>query len=56
MKKNQKIKCNVTNCKYNNTKNCECNLDEIKVSCDCESCNCKHKSSTVCNSFDAKNE
>ena len=34
----------------------ECNLDEIKVSCDCEACDCEHKSSTVCNSFDAKNE
>ena len=54
MKKSQKIKCNVSNCKYNNTKNCECNLDEIKVSCDCDACDCEHKDATVCESFDSK--
>lgn len=54
MKKKQKIKCNVANCKYNNTKDCECNLDEIKVSCNCNNCDCEHKDATICDSFNAR--
>ena len=53
MKKNQKIKCNVTNCKYNNVKNCECDLNEIKVSCDCKACDCQDKAETICDGFQA---
>ena len=38
MDKNQKIKCNVGSCSYNNTEKEECELKEIKV-CACTNCN-----------------
>jgi len=48
-KKNQKIKCEVDSCKYNDScKNCS--LDEIKVSCNCGNPNCKDE--TICDSFE----
>lgn len=35
MKNNQNIKRNVLKCKFNNTNNELCKLDEIKISCNC---------------------
>ncbi len=52
--KSQKIKCNVESCKYNNEKNCLCNLDSIDVTCTCNKCECKNKVETICNSFKEK--
>ena len=56
MKKKQNIKCDVDSCKYNSN-NKEWNLDEIKVSsnCDCPSDEVKDQEQTVCCSFE-KNE
>lgn len=51
---NQKIKCDVSNCKYNDDTNYLCNLDEIDISCTCNKCQCKNKKETICNSFEEK--
>ena len=53
MTKNQKIKCNVESCDYNDCKCNECTLKEIEISCDC-GCNkdeIREKSETICKSF-----
>lgn len=52
MKKNQKIKCDVSNCKYNDINDCKCNLDEIKIVCNCQSEMCKNKDLTICDNFE----
>ncbi len=57
MKKKQNIKCEVTSCKYNvNSK--DCNLEEIKVSsnCDCSNNNVTHQDETICASFEFEKE
>lgn len=53
MTKNQKIKCNVESCDFNDCKCNECTLKEIEVSCDCDCHNndVKEKSETICQSF-----
>lgn len=48
---NQKIKCNVSNCKYNNDTDYLCTLKEIDVSCTCNKEKCNDKLETICNSF-----
>lgn len=48
---NQKIKCDVENCKYNDNSDEMCELDEIKVSCDCNN-DKADKENTICNSFE----
>lgn len=53
-KSNQTIKCNVTNCKYNNDIDYLCKLDSIDVSCTCNQNNCNNKKETICNSFKEK--
>lgn len=50
MKKN-KINCDVSNCSYNNTKDCECSLDSVSISCQCDGDSCTNTSSTICQSF-----
>ena len=50
--KNQKIKCDVENCKFNNAEKCECNLEEIEVSCECDGCDCHKTKETICSSFE----
>lgn len=50
MTKNQTIHCNVISCKFNDCNNL-CNLDEIKVSCDCNKKDVTDKRETICNSF-----
>lgn len=52
----QKIKCNVENCKFNDSYNNLCNLNEIKVSCSCRGCNCHDVKETVCSSFKESEE
>lgn len=52
---NQTIKCNVSNCKYNNDTEYLCTLDKIDVSCTCNKDKCHNKTETICNSFDEKN-
>ena len=51
----QTIKCNVTNCKYNDDTDYLCTLKEIDISCTCNKEKCKDKSETICNSFDERN-
>lgn len=47
---NKSIKCDVEACKYNNSSDKYCTLNEIKVSSTCNSCDaCKKE--TICDSF-----
>ncbi len=54
-KKEQKqtIKCDVESCTYNDNDN-NCQLDEIKVSCNCSNNDVSDKEETICNSFEAE--
>lgn len=52
--KKQTIKCDVSNCKFNNDNECLCTLDSIDITCTCNKCNCKSKTETICNSFKEK--
>lgn len=49
--KNQKIKCNVNSCYFNDVSCEECTLKQIKVSCNCNNHNVHEKSETICSSF-----
>lgn len=54
MCKNQKIKCNVCSCAYNNELTNACNLKEIKV-CYCPGCeNGNSKDESMCDSYKCK--
>lgn len=57
---NKKIKCDVNNCIYNNIDDEICNLNEIKVSCNCSRDEATDKKETICDSFecscDCKND
>lgn len=48
-KENNKIKCEVESCKYNDEKCCE--LDEVKIGCNCENDACSCSDETICKSF-----
>lgn len=48
--KNNNIKCDVSNCSHNNNK-CECSLDNVSISCQCDGDSCTNTSSTICQSF-----
>ena len=51
-KKNiHKIKCNVTNCRFNDDIKYLCTLKEIDISCTCNNNVCNSKKETMCNSF-----
>lgn len=50
--KNQAIKCEVEDCKYNEKKKM-CNLKEIKV-CNCDCGNDGSKENTLCGSYECK--
>lgn len=52
--KKQTIKCDVDTCKFNNTDDKLCELDEIKVSCICDSDDCRSTDETICDSFEEK--
>ena len=52
---NEKIKCDVESCKYNNCDDECCELDSIKVSCTCDKDDCCECNETVCESFEEKN-
>ena len=52
--KKQTIKCDVESCKYNNTDDKLCELDEIKVSCICDNDDCRSNDETICDSFEEK--
>lgn len=56
MKDKQTIKCDVTNCKYNNDEEYLCNLNSVDISCTCNKSECKNKSETICQSFKEKEE
>lgn len=49
-----KIKCDVETCTHNEKKNC--NLDEVKISCNCGSDECNCIDETICESFEEKEE
>lgn len=48
---NQTIKCEVASCKYNDEAGA-CELNEIKVGCDCDNDKCSCTDETVCQSFE----
>jgi len=48
---NQKIKCGVESCQFQDEKKSCCTLDEIKVGCDCGCKEAENSDSTVCKSF-----
>lgn len=52
-KDNQTIKCDVYDCKHCDCDIEYCNLDEIKV-CNCD--DCKEKESTMCDSYDKRED
>lgn len=53
-KNNQKIKCNVESCKYNDCDCKLCTLKEIEVSSDCRKA--EEKDDTICDSYSCKDE
>ncbi len=58
MAKKQNIKCDVETCKFQNCDKNECELDEIKVSCNC-GCNndeVEDNEETTCASFEYDQE
>ena len=55
-KKKSTIKCDVESCKHQNTEEGLCELDEIKVSCECSNDDCKENQETICESFDCDEE
>lgn len=56
MKNDQTIKCDVTNCKYNDDTDYLCTLKKVDISCTCNQEKCKNKKETICNSFHEKEE
>ena len=52
MKKNNKIKCDVKSCEYNNAHKNICNLNTIKISCICNNESCIDSKETICQSFE----
>ena len=52
--KKQTIKCDVKNCKFNDNKEYLCSLENIDITCCCNSDKCDEKESTICNSFEKK--
>lgn len=54
MESNQTIKCDVTNCKYNNDEKYLCTLRKVDISCTCNKEICNDKKETICNSFHEK--
>ncbi len=52
-KSNNKIKCDVNTCTYNNKDNKCCELDSIKISCTCNNDNCDCCEETICQSFES---
>lgn len=52
MKTNNKIKCDVKSCNYNNTDKNICNLNTIKISCTCDNESCTDQIETICQSFE----
>lgn len=46
-----KIKCSVTNCRFNDDIKYLCTLKEIDISCTCNNNVCNSKKETMCNSF-----
>ncbi len=55
-KKNPSIKCDVESCKHNDTSCGYCDLNEIKISCNCQPTEAEDKDSTICESFECDNK
>ncbi len=53
-KDNQKIKCKVESCKFQNDDNCT--LKEIQVGCDCNNKDATKNQETLCRSFECNKE
>ena len=51
-KKKNKIKCDVTNCIYNNLEEGDCSLDKVKITSKDRGDQCSNSSSTLCQSFE----
>lgn len=54
MKKEQKINCTVSSCKYNNNDNKECELQQITVT-PVKKCNSKKADESKCGSYESMN-
>lgn len=52
MDKNQRIKCEVQSCKFQDKTNNYCDLSEIEVGCDCNKKEAKNIGATICKSFE----
>lgn len=52
---NKSIKCDVENCKHNNSTDNYCTLNEIKISSSCDGCHAQKKE-TICDSFKKRKE
>lgn len=50
-KSNSNIKCDVESCKNNNCEDGTCCLDEVCISCNCDSDDCHNTTETICQSF-----
>ncbi len=53
---NDSIKCSVESCKHNNCEEGTCELEEIKVGCNCDGCDCTNEDETICQSFEENEE
>jgi len=51
-KKKNKIKCDVTNCIYNEIEEGDCTLNKVKISSMGRGSECNTSSSTICQSFE----
>ena len=49
---NNKVKCDVESCKFQNNEEGICELDEIQISCNCSNDDCDCCDETVCESFE----
>lgn len=49
MSKDTNVRCDVESCVHNCSNICD--LEELKISCSCDGCDCQSKKETICSSF-----
>lgn len=52
-KSNSSIKCDVSSCNFNNCEEGTCQLEEVCISCSCDSDKCCDTTETICQSFES---
>ena len=50
-KSNSNIKCDVTSCENNNCEEGTCQLENVSISCSCDTDDCHDSCETICQSF-----